>query len=96
VNTDRDDVDTAYVGSLTLEMLVAARLRSMKAGSWRRPGIISFPHVFSVICPPYSLSKEHAWAILLTLERKGWLELIPYHGVRLCGNNTTEAAKPAL
>jgi hypothetical protein len=77
------EVEESYVGALTLEALVAQRLRQLRAWRWRREAIITFPRVFSLICPPYSLKKEQAWAILMTLEQKGWLELVPYHGIRL-------------
>ena len=83
MTTEQSHHDKAYVGLLTLEALVFRRLLEMKRHGGRGEDIIRFPIVFSRVCPPYSLKKRHAWTILVALGKKGYLEVVPFHGIRL-------------
>lgn len=45
--------------------------------------IIPFPKVYKKICPLLKKSKNEARLILCELERKGFIKIIPFHGVKV-------------
>lgn len=65
---------------ISIEVLVLKRLREL---SFKRGRIIPFPDVFARVCPIFCVPKEEAWAVLRSMEEKGLIEIVPYHGVRI-------------
>ena len=45
--------------------------------------VIPFPIIFKQICPILHINKNEARLILSELEKKGCIEIIPFHGVRI-------------
>lgn len=45
--------------------------------------ILDFPIVFERLCVTFSIKKEEAWCVIFSLRDCGFLEIVPYHGVRL-------------
>jgi len=52
-----------------------------------RKEIIPFPHLFQKLCSNFSLTKVQCWDILFMLKEVGAIEIVPYHGVKLCNEN---------
>lgn len=67
---------------ISIEVLVLKRLREL---SFKRGRIIPFPDVFARICPIFCITKEDTWAVLKSMEEKGLIEIVPYHGVKVSG-----------
>ena len=67
---------------ISIEVLVQKRLREI---IFKRPkgGIIPFPDVFARICPIFCFTKEEAWAVLRSMDKKGLIEIVPFHGIRI-------------
>ena len=57
------------------------RLHQLKPSS---NGIIRFPEVFSKLCSSFSIPKSVAWDLLFILENFGFIEIIRFHGIKLC------------
>lgn len=68
---------------ISVDLLVLKRLREL---SFKRGRIIPFPDVFARICPIFCILKEEAWAVLRSMEEKGLVEIVPFHGVRIKEN----------
>ena len=69
---------------LFIEVLVLKRLRDscLRRGEEQ---IILFPEVFARICPIFCITKEEAWAVLRSMEEKGLIEIVPFHGIKIKG-----------
>lgn len=65
---------------ISIEVLVLKRLRELY---FKKGRVIPFPDVFARICPIFCIPKEEAWAVLRSMEDKGLIEIVPYHGVRI-------------
>lgn len=61
--------------------LMLRRLKELETDS--PSGIIRFPKVFEKLCRNFSISKEECWELLFLLRDSGFIELIPYQGIRL-------------
>ena len=46
-------------------------------------GMIPFPKVFQKICASFTITKKDCWRLLFVLRDEGFIEIIPYHGVRV-------------
>jgi hypothetical protein len=64
-----------------LYSLFIKRLREIETQS--RSDLIPFPDVFEKLCRNFSIKKEECWKILLFLKRKGIIEIVFGHGVRI-------------
>jgi hypothetical protein len=51
--------------------------------TWKPNGVIPFPKVFEKLCVTFSIPKEVCWEVLFLLREFGFIEIIPYHGIRL-------------
>ena len=67
---------------ISIEVLILKRLREMRL---KRPKgeTIPFPEVFARVCPVFCITKEEAWFALKSMEEKGLIEVVPFHGVRV-------------
>ena len=66
----------------SLDNLVYSRLN--KLYDIRYPSQVhKFPHVFECICPVYCLKKKDAFSVLRYLEKKGSIDIIRGHGIRI-------------
>lgn len=45
--------------------------------------IIPFPILFAKLCSNFSIKKEECWEILFLLRDVGFLEIVPFHGVKI-------------
>ena len=45
---------------------------------------IPFPKVFQNICRAHSITKQEAWECLFLLRDCGFIEIVRFHGIRLC------------
>jgi len=72
-----DSLQHCSVERLALDCL--ARIAARKGAS----KTIRFPDVFSRICPLLCVKKAEAWGVLRTLGKRGDIEIVPYHGVRI-------------
>jgi len=57
------------------------RLRELKDSS--RKEIISFSDVFGKLCRNFSISKKECWEILFIVREAGFIEIVPYHGIKV-------------
>jgi hypothetical protein len=65
---------------LDLNMLVIQRMGELP----RSPsGIIRFPAVFEKLCRNFSINKKQCWELLFSLKEQGFIEIVPYQGIRL-------------
>ncbi len=64
-----------------LYTIALERLRKLEASP--KSGIIRFPNVFEKLCSPFSITKEQAWEILFILRDFGFIEIVPYQGIKL-------------
>lgn len=55
--------------------------KKIPVNSWK--GYIPFPKVFMRLCRAFQLKKDEVWQELDILEKFGFIEKIPYHGVKL-------------
>jgi hypothetical protein len=58
--------------------------RLEKAGEVMHKKIIPFPIIFQKLCASFTLKRQQCWDILFMLRDLGFIEIIPYHGVRIC------------
>lgn len=65
---------------MNLNQLVMQRIRTLESGS---SGIIRFPKVFYKLCSSLQLPKKQAWQLLFDLQKTGYIEIVPYQGVRV-------------
>ena len=65
---------------LTLESLAVERLSGLDKS---RAGIIRFPDVFEKICSSLQMPKQRAWELLFSMREYGYIEIVPYQGVRI-------------
>jgi hypothetical protein len=75
---------------LSLEQLVFVRLFNAAKRNRLNGRIMRFPLVFSCICPIYCLSKSQAWSVLRSLRDLGWIEIVPYQGIRVVRKFTSD------
>ena len=45
---------------------------------------VPFPSIFEKVCRGFSITKQEAWECLFLLRDVGFIEVIPYHGIKLC------------
>ena len=45
--------------------------------------IIRFPEVFNKLCSTFSITKEESWEILFMFRDLGFIEIVPYQGIRI-------------
>ena len=45
--------------------------------------IIPFPRVFEKICSSFQVSKGFAWELLFLFSELGFVEIVPFHGIRI-------------
>ncbi len=74
---------------LSLEQLVFDRLVDVARKRKLNGHIMRFPLVFSCVCPIYCLTKSQAWDVLHSLRDLGWIEIVPYQGIRLVRTSTS-------
>lgn len=48
-----------------------------------RKDIIPFPHIFEKLCRNFSITKKECWEILFLLRDVGFIEIIPFHGIKI-------------
>ena len=77
-----------YSHPLTLENLALERLSEWYNKN-NRPEheIMQFNDVFSRLCTVFSLTKDQAWSLLVSMEKQKLIEIVPYHGIRLLKNH---------
>ncbi len=68
---------------LTLENLAYRRLRTAFWRYYECQEIIRFPNYFYQVGAIFCLSKREAWALAKVMRQQGYIELIPFHGIRL-------------
>jgi len=80
-----------YGYPLTLENLALERLSEWYKKN-NRPGheIMQFNDVFSRLCTLFSMTKDQAWSLLVSMEKQKLIEIVPYHGIRLLKNHDPE------
>lgn len=69
---------------ISIEVLVLKRIKDL-CFRRREKHIIKFPEVFARICPIFYITKEEAWAVLRSMEEKGLIEIVPFHGIKIKG-----------
>jgi len=79
----RRKVARLHYSRLSLEQLAFKRLVEVVKKRKLNGRIIRFPLVFSVICPIYCLTKPQAWILLHSMRNLGWIDIIPYQGIKL-------------
>ena len=45
--------------------------------------ILPFPDVFEKLCRNFSITKRECWEILFLLKEVGFVEIVPFHGIKL-------------
>ena len=50
--------------------------------------IIPFPDLYQKLCPAFSIKKPQCFELLQMLRDFGIIEIVPFHGVRLKGDNS--------
>jgi hypothetical protein len=50
---------------------------------WFSKNVISFPIVYKKVCPALHIRKNEARVILYKLKEKGYIEVFPFHGIRI-------------
>jgi hypothetical protein len=68
--------------------LVIQRLKELEKYSDMKSNIIRFPIVFRKLCTSLQITKEQAWELLFLFNDLGFLEIIPYQGIRIKSNKT--------
>jgi len=48
-----------------------------------RANVIRFPEIFENLCRAFAIKKEKCWEILFILRDVGWIEIIPFHEIKL-------------
>lgn len=48
-----------------------------------KDGIVRFPTLFEKLCVSLQISKKQAWDILFIMKDLGFIEIIPYQGVKI-------------
>ncbi|MBU0466932.1 MAG: hypothetical protein KJ718_00960 [Nanoarchaeota archaeon] len=61
--------------------LFLERLEKAKASCKKE--IIPFPKVFEKLCLNFSITKKQCWEILFILRDTGFIEIVPFHGVKI-------------
>ncbi|MBU3904623.1 MAG: hypothetical protein KJ906_00535 [Nanoarchaeota archaeon] len=65
---------------MIIEKMALQRISKL---SKNNSGIIKFPNVFYKLCSSFQIPKEQAWEILHKLSDEGYIDIVPYHGVRI-------------
>lgn len=71
---------TANKGGLYSKLL--SRLEEAEKGNSKKD-YIPFPVVFEKVCRGFSIKKNEAWECLFLLQELDFIEIIPYHGIKL-------------
>jgi hypothetical protein len=61
--------------------LLMERIRELDANP--KSGIIRFPKIFKRLCESFQIQKEYVWQLLYCLRDLGYLEIVPFQGVRI-------------
>lgn len=77
-----------------LYALVFRRIKELEKHSNFKSRIIRFPVVFKKLCASLQITKEQAWELLFLFKDLGFLEIVPYQGIRI--RNNRSAAKALL
>lgn len=64
-----------------LYQIFLRRLKEVKIAS--RKDIVPFPVIFEKLCLNFSITKAECWEILFLLRDAGFVEIIPYHGIKI-------------
>ena len=67
---------------ISIEVLTLKRLRDF-CFRRREEHIIKFSEVFTRICPLFFIIKDEAWAVLRSMEEKGFIKIVPFHGIKI-------------
>lgn len=51
-------------------------------------GIRRFPKVFQKLCATFSITKKSAWDILFFFRDLGFIQIVPYQGIKIIKNPT--------
>ena len=65
-----------------LSEIALSRLANLEKS---RYGIIRFPLVFQKLCTSFQIPKDQAWRLLFSLRDKGYIDIVPYQGIKLGG-----------
>jgi hypothetical protein len=66
-----------------LYSLAIQRLKELENFSNGKSKIIRFPLVFEKLCRNFSISKDQTWELLFLFHEFGFIEIIPFQGVRI-------------
>lgn len=64
-----------------LYLLALQRIEELRSNNNSR--IIRFPRVFEKLCSSFCITKSQAWELLFLFHELGFLEVVPYQGVRV-------------
>lgn len=48
-----------------------------------KDNIIRFPKVFEKLCSTFCITKKDCWEVLLTFRDIGFIEIVPYQGIKM-------------
>ena len=63
--------------------LALQRIKELGKFSNGKSKIIRFPLVFEKLCRNFSISKDQAWELLFLFHELGFIEIIPFQGVKI-------------
>lgn len=66
-----------------METIAYQRLVKFREVSVEKNNLIKFPNYFSKVCSTFCLTKQQAWDLAKSMQEKGLIEIVPFHGVRL-------------
>ncbi|MCX6818532.1 MAG: hypothetical protein NT129_00850 [Candidatus Aenigmarchaeota archaeon] len=73
-----------YRRPLTLENLALERLQEWyKKNNKLEHQIMEFVDVFSRLCTLFSITKDQAWSLLISMEKQNMIKIVPYHGIKI-------------
>jgi len=62
------------------------RLKKLDEGTNKE--IISFPDLSQRLCPIFAITKQQCFDILMLLKEFGFIEIVPYHGIKIKKSGT--------
>jgi len=62
------------------------RLKKLREDCGKKE-IIPFPRIFERLCLLFSINKEECWNILFSLRDTGFIQIVPYHGIKIISKN---------
>ena len=67
--------------SVGLYNIFLRRLNEIKLKSKKE--IVPFPFIFEKLCLNFSITKGECWEILFLLRDAQWIEIVPFHGIKI-------------